>query len=272
MKDILKRIVETKQLEIARQKKAIPMEMLLAMGGARLERQPLSLRKALHDAATPIIAEFKRKSPSKGVINTAANPSDVVSGYYQAGAAACSILTDSSYFGGSFADLQQARQTVPCLPLLRKDFIIDEYQLFQARIFGADAILLIAACLEKMQCLQLAQTAHQLGLEVLLEIHTAEELDYLNPFVDLLGINNRNLGSFHTDPKRGLSLAEEAGARIKQEYQEHPPLLIAESGIDSPETLSLLRQAGFQGFLIGEAFMKHTNPAAELAHFIQQLS
>lgn len=272
MKDILQQIIATKHLEVERQKKAIPMETLLAMGGLRLEREPLSLRKALSSANLPIIAEFKRKSPSKGLINSAVNLSDVVNGYYKASAAACSILTDNTYFGGTFADLQQARQTVPRLPLLRKDFIIDEYQIFQARVFGADAILLIAACLEQKQCLQLAQTAHQLGLEVLLEIHTVEELDYLNPFVNLLGMNNRHLGSFHTDPERGLSIVDKMHARINQEYRENPPLLIAESGIDSPQTLSLLRQAGFQAFLIGEAFMKHTDPAAELAHFIHQLS
>lgn len=207
MKDILQTIIAHKRIEVERQKAAVPLGTLLGLGSDRLERDPFSMRKALAESPSGIIAEFKRKSPSKGWLHPGADVADIVPAYERGGAAACSILTDSDFFGGSLGDLQRARRRVK-LPLLRKDFIIDPYQLFQARVMGADAVLLIAAALTREECRRLAATAHTLQLEVLLEIHTEEELAYVNEHIDMLGVNNRNLGSFHTDVANSFRLAE----------------------------------------------------------------
>jgi indole-3-glycerol phosphate synthase len=205
---ILREIVANKRLEVERQKKAVSLQTLLAMGSERFDRPVLSMRKALAASPSGIIAEFKRKSPSKGWLFPDAKVEDIVPAYSKAGAAACSILTDEKFFGGSFRDLQSARKQVN-IPLLRKDFIIDEYQLFQSRALGADAVLLIAAALTESDCLSLAETAHSLDLEVLLEIHSEAELSYLNPHIDMLGINNRRLDTFHTDVATSFRLAEQ---------------------------------------------------------------
>lgn len=207
MKDILQTIIAHKRIEVERQKAAVPLATLLGLGSDRLERDPLSMRKALAASPSGIIAEFKRKSPSKGWLHPGADVAEIVPAYERGGAAACSILTDPDFFGGSLGDLQRARKRV-ALPLLRKDFIIDPYQLFQARVMGADAVLLIAAALTKEDCRRLAETAHTLQLEVLLEIHTEEELAYVNEHIDMLGVNNRNLGSFHTDVANSFRLAQ----------------------------------------------------------------
>ena len=187
---------------------------------------------------------------------------DVLPFYAEGGASACSILTDGNFFGGSLTDLQQARRLVE-IPLLRKDFIIDPYQLYQARVMGADAVLLIAACLTTEECAQLAATAHSLQLEVLLEVHRAEELDHVNADIDILGVNNRHLGTFDTDVKHSFKLIEQ--------LKGYDPLLVSESGISQTETVKLLRAAGFRGFLIGETFMKTAQPGETLRHFIEAL-
>ena len=208
MADILETIVANKRKEVARQKQAVNLQTLVALGGDRLERPTFSMRQSLASSATGIIAEFKRKSPSIGWLHPGARVQDVLPFYAEGGASACSILTDGDFFGGSLSDLQQARRLVN-IPLLRKDFIVDPYQLYQARVMGADAVLLIAACLSKEECAQLAATAHSLQLEVLLEVHSAEELDHVNADIDMLGVNNRHLGTFDTDVKHSFTLIDQ---------------------------------------------------------------
>ena len=262
MADILETIVANKRKEVARQKQAVNLQTLVALGSDRLERPTFSMRQSLASSATGIIAEFKRKSPSKGWLHPGARVQDVLPFYAEGGASACSILTDGDFFGGSLSDLQQARRLVN-IPLLRKDFIVDPYQLYQARVMGADAVLLIAACLSKEECAQLAATAHSLQLEVLLEVHSAEELDHVNADIDMLGVNNRHLGTFDTDVKHSFTLIDQ--------LKGYAPLLVSESGISQTETVKQLRAAGFRGFLIGETFMKTAQPGETLRNFIEAL-
>lgn len=269
MKDILQDIIANKRIEVERQKQAVRLPMLLALGGERLERPTHSMRAALTASSSGIIAEFKRKSPSKGWLHPEACVAEVVPAYEKGGASACSVLTDSLFFGGSIGDLCKARSLVG-MPLLRKDFILDEYQLYQARVMGADAVLLIAACLTPDACIRLAERAHMLGLETLLEIHSETELQHLNPHIDMLGVNNRNLGTFHTDIENSFRLAEKM-----QEYAAAnglSPVLVSESGISDTTTIKRLREAGFRGFLIGETFMKTAHPGATLSTFIGELT
>ena len=261
MKDILQDIIANKRIEVERQKQAVRLQTLLGMGGERLEHPARSMRAALAASSSGIIAEFKRKSPSKGWLHPDAAIADVLPAYEKGGASACSVLTDSNFFGGSLGDLCKARSLVG-LPLLRKDFIIDEYQLYQACIVGADAVLLIAAALRKEQCSMLAAKAHELKLEVLLEIHSEQELEYIEDNIDMVGVNNRNLGTFHTDVENSFRLAE----KLPKEM-----LLVSESGISSPQTVRQLRAAGFRGFLIGENFMKTPQPGNALKEFISKL-
>lgn len=265
MKDILQDIIANKRIEVDRQKQAVRLQTLLALGGERLERTTYSMRASLAASSSGIISEFKRKSPSKGWLHPDAAIAEIVPVYKEAGASACSILTDSQFFGGSLGDLCLARKLVD-IPLLRKDFIIDEYQLYQARVMGADAVLLIAACLTPDQCLELAELAHTLQLETLLEIHSEAELEYLNLHIDMLGVNNRNLGTFHTDVANSFRLAEKMQEIVKE--KDLAPLLVSESGISSTEAVSQLREAGFRGFLIGETFMKTGQPGDTLSAFI----
>ena len=229
-----------------------------------------SLKQALLDSPTGIIAEFKRKSPSKGWIHADARPEAVVPAYAAAGAAALSILTDESYFGGSLDYIRQVRPLVD-LPILRKDFIIDPYQLYQAAEAGADAVLLIAACLSRADCAALTAEAHRLGLEVLLEIHDASELDYVSPEVDVVGVNNRHLGSFVTDVQTSFDLAPLLSQPSTTPTQATGPVFVSESGIGDPETVRKLRAAGFRGFLMGGHFMKNPDPGAALADFIRAI-
>lgn len=261
MNDILQDIIANKRIEVERQKQAVRLQTLLGLGGERLERPTRSMRAALAASSSGIIAEFKRKSPSKGWLHPDAAVADVLPAYEKGGASACSVLTDSNFFGGSLGDLCKARSLVD-LPLLRKDFIIDEYQLYQACIVGADAVLLIAAALRKEQCSMLAAKAHELKLEVLLEIHSEQELEYIEDNIDMVGVNNRNLGTFHTDVENSFRLAE----KLPKEM-----LLVSESGISSPQTVRQLRAAGFRGFLIGENFMKTPQPGNALKEFISKL-
>ena len=261
MKDILQDIIANKRIEVERQKQAVRLQTLLGMGGERLEHPARSMRAALAASSSGIIAEFKRKSPSKGWLHPDAAIADVLPAYEKGGASACSVLTDSNFFGGSLGDLCKARSLVG-LPLLRKDFIIDEYQLYQAKIVGADAVLLIAAALEPEKCNELAEKAHELGLEVLLEIHSSEELIYIDKKIDMVGINNRNLGTFFTDVENSFRLA----GQLPQDA-----VLVSESGISDPEIVKRLRAAGFRGFLIGETFMRTTQPGETLQNFLQAI-
>ena len=221
-----------------------------------------SMSEALTSSATGIIAEFKRKSPSKGWINQEAQAGEVPLAYQQNGAAALSVLTDEKFFGGNDDFITTARQSGVTLPVLYKNFIIDEYQLYQARLCGASAVLLIAACLPLRDCGRLMETAHSLGLEVLLEMHSEQELDYAALEPDLCGINNRNLGSFVTDVENSFRLAS---------LLPKDAVKVSESGISRPATVKAIRKAGFRGFLIGESFMKTANPGAALHNFISEL-
>lgn len=261
MKDILQEIVATKRAEVDRRKRKTDLQALYRQAETpRATRH--SLQEALRSSSTGIISEFKRRSPSKGWINREADVQSVVRAYQQAGATALSVLTDTPYFGGTDDDLRAARQACS-LPILRKDFTIDEFQLVESRVLGADAVLLIAAALTREQCRRFAEIAHQLELEVLLEIHDQSELNYYSEYVDVLGVNNRNLGSFHTDVANSFRL-------IEQMPREATP--ISESGISNPDTVKELRAIGFKGFLIGENFMKTETPGDSLKSFINALN
>ena len=227
-----------------------------------LKQKKPSLKEALLMSETGIIAEFKRKSPSKGWIKEEGRPDVIPLSYQQNGAAALSILTDEHGFGGQDDFIRQARRSGVTIPILYKNFVVDEAQLYQALLCGASAVLLIAACLTKKQCKQLLDKAHDLGLEVLLEMHSEEELEYAELQPDLCGINNRHLGSFITDVSTSLRLAQ---------FLPEDAVKVSESGISDPSTVKLLREAGFRGFLIGEHFMRHEDPGRALAAFNQAL-
>lgn len=259
MKDILEEIVAHKRIEIAGQKKTISKGQLADNCNEPIAR--VSMRASLAASPYGIISEFKRRSPSKGWIKEEGRADLIPPAYEAAGASALSILTDEKFFGGTLRDIRSARPLVQ-LPILRKDFIIDEYQLYQAHIVGADAVLLIAACLDKGQCKTLAAKAHELELETLLEVHHESELEYVDDNIDMVGVNNRNLGTFHTDVENSFRLAEKLPKDM---------LLISESGISKPETVKQLRAAGFRGFLIGENFMKTPHPGIALQEFIREL-
>lgn len=280
--DILSEITDHKRIEVELQKQAVSPEQLREQVRDLMENSPVprrSMKRALASSPAGIIAEFKRRSPSKGWIYETAKADEIPAAYEAAGASAISILTDEKFFGGSLQDIRTARPLVD-IPILRKDFIIDEYQLLQARIAGADAVLLIAACLTQEECADLTARAHALGLEVLLEIHSPRELAYISKDVDMVGVNNRNLGTFVTDVENSFRIAGQlrqtiADARNIPDAQgssdtpRNLPLLVSESGISHPETICRLRAAGFRGFLIGETFMKTPQPGDALKGFIQ---
>lgn len=280
--DILSEITDHKRIEVELQKQAVSPEQLREQVCDLMENSPAprrSMKRALASSPAGIIAEFKRRSPSKGWIYETAKADEIPAAYEAAGASAISILTDAKFFGGSLRDIRTARPLVD-IPILRKDFIIDEYQLLQARIAGADAVLLIAACLTQEECADLTARAHALGLEVLLEIHSPRELAYISKDVDMVGVNNRNLGTFVTDVENSFRIAGQlrqtiADARNIPDAQgssdtpRNLPLLVSESGISHPETICHLRTAGFRGFLIGETFMKTPQPGDALKGFIQ---
>lgn len=286
--DILSEITDHKRIEVELQKQAVSPEQLREQVRDLMENSPAprrSMKRALASSPAGIIAEFKRRSPSKGWIYETAKADEIPAAYEAAGASAISILTDAKFFGGSLRDIRTARPLVD-IPILRKDFIIDEYQLLQARIVGADAVLLIAACLTQEECADLTARAHALGLEVLLEIHSPRELAYISKNVDMVGVNNRNLGTFVTDVENSFRIAGQlrqtiADARNISDARNIPdaqdssdtprnlPLLVSESGISHPETICRLRTAGFRGFLIGETFMKTPQPGDALKGFIQ---
>ncbi len=257
---ILDEIIAYKRKEVESCKELFPVKEL--ENTPFFTREVLSLKKSILDPRkTSIIAEFKRKSPSKGIINDHTFVDDVTQGYSAAGASGLSILTDFNFFGGSIDDLLIARQTNQ-IPILRKEFIIDEYQLLEAKAHGADAILLIAACLEAKEIKQLYRFAHNIGLEVFVEIHTEKELEKVNNFADLIGINNRDLRTFEVDLEHSKKLVKKLPANLPK---------IAESGISKPETIIELKKHGFNGFLIGENFMKTVNPGFAFNEFIKHL-
>ena len=257
--NILDKIIAHKRLEVAENKLNAPVGQLEKK--EFFSRKVISLNKSLLDQnSTGIIAEFKRQSPSRGVINGTADIAKVTAAYAANGATALSVLTDKNFFGGSNADLEKAR--INNVPILRKDFIIDEYQVVEAKAIGADVILLIAACLSPGEVKRLAAFAKTLGLEVLLEVHNQEELAHVCDECDVVGVNNRDLKYFTVDINRSLELSEKIPAdKVK----------ISESGITDTVTIHRLRSAGFRGFLIGENFMREPDPAVAFASFVKHL-
>jgi len=259
--NILDTIVAAKKKEIADKKSTIPATLLER--SIYFETKPVSFTKyLLREDLSGIIAEFKRKSPSLGVINAHASVERTTIGYMQSGAAALSVLTDNQFFGGKNEDLTTARKFNFC-PILRKDFILDEYQIIEAKSIGADVILLIASILKTEQIKQLAGFAHSLGLEVLLEVHNKEELERsLTDQVDAMGVNNRNLKDFSVS----IETSQELATLIPNNFVK-----VSESGISKPETILTLKESGYRGFLMGEAFMKTSRPEKACAAFIQEL-
>jgi indole-3-glycerol phosphate synthase len=258
---VLDKIIESKRREIAERKELYPVKWLEQ--SIYFSAQPVSLRAYLRRVdKSGIIAEFKRKSPSRGAINPYAKVEKTTIGYMQAGASALSVLTDNPFFGGSKEDLTEARKFNFC-PILRKDFVLDEYQIIEAKSIGADAVLLIARILDKSQINKFTALANSLGMEVLLEIHEAGELDKLVDGIHVVGVNNRNLDTLVTDIEVSKELAHLIPPQI---------LKISESGIHSPEVIHDLREYGYEGFLMGEFFMQHARPELACKEFIQKLN
>jgi indole-3-glycerol phosphate synthase len=258
---ILDQIIENKKIEIARAKEKVTFEELKS--SVYFQRETISLKSALlAENSTGIISEYKRKSPSKGDINVGAGIAETTLGYTKAGAAGISVLTDTVFFGGFKEDLLIARENNPTTPLLRKDFMIDEFQLYEAKAWGADVILLIAANLESSEIESLSKKAHELGLEVLLEVHDQAEIDK-SPMqnVDIVGVNNRNLKNFAEN---------NVNASIElYDFIPNEKVKISESCISHPDTVKQLREIGYKGFLMGENFMKTSNPAKALEEFVE---
>ncbi len=257
--NILDKIIAHKREEVAVRKMMVTEEVLKAT--VYFNRPCLSLMNNLQDAkSSGIIAEFKRKSPSKGFINKHADVEYIAKAYTQSGASGLSVLTDNEFFGGSTEDLVDARKNI--IPILRKDFIIDPYQVLAAKAMGADVILLIAACLSPGEVRDLAAFARSTGLEVLLELHDEEELGHICDAVDMVGVNNRNLKTFKVDIQQSLKLGDLI-----------PPgkVKIAESGIDDVQTILRFKEAGFKGFLMGEKFMKAPDPGLAFRQFVKEL-
>jgi indole-3-glycerol phosphate synthase len=259
--DILKEILSHKVKEVAERKELYPLKLLEK--SIYFKTSCVSLRKyLLRDDKSGIIAEIKRKSPSKGVINPHVSVERTSIGYMQAGASALSILTDAKFFGGTSQDLTEARKFNFC-PVLRKDFIIDEYQVVESKSIGADAILLIAAALDPRKLKTLCSLAHSLGLEVLMEVHGEQELtDNLSASADLVGVNNRDLKTFELNVDTSRKLASKVPESMVK---------VSESGIDSPETIADLKKHGYRGFLIGQAFMQDSRPERMAMEFIKEL-
>jgi indole-3-glycerol phosphate synthase len=259
--NILDEIIAYKKTEVATRKSLYPVKLLEQ--SIYFATQPVSLKKYIQrDDKSGIIAEIKRKSPSKGVINPYVSVERTSIGYMQAGASALSVLTDKNFFGGSNDDLTTARKFNFC-PILRKDFTIDEYQIVEAKSIGADAILLIAAALKVSRLKELAAFAHTFGLEVLLEVHNEDELKAnIDAGADLIGVNNRNLKTFELSVEVSKRLAPLMPANAVK---------VSESGIESVDTILELRKFGFEGFLMGQNFMQHSRPEAACKEFIEQL-
>jgi len=260
--NILDKIIAHKKKEVAQLKTEVAVNQLV--GSPNFKRDCFSLRKSLTEPnSSGIIAEFKRKSPSKGIINDKVDVAEVTEGYLKAGAAAQSVLTDQHFFGGNVIDLIHARSVNDIKPILRKDFIVDGFQIVEAKAIGADVILLIAACLSTQELKNFANLAEDLGTEVLYEIHNNEELDKI-PDVDnkIIGINNRNLKTFKVDLEHSIDLAGQIPDSCVK---------VSESGISDPRIITGLKEYGFQGFLIGENFMKTEDPGGACEAFISQM-
>jgi len=255
---ILDKIIERKKQEVQDSKSKISVEQL--KDSEFFGRTTFSLKETLK-SKSGIITEFKRQSPSKGIINDKVLPLEVVSQYEKFGASAVSILTDKVFFGGSFQDILSVRNHIS-IPILRKDFMVDEYQFYEAKSIGADVILLIASCLSPTQVSEFTELAHQLKLEVLLEIHSEEELVHINKNVDFVGINNRNLKDFKVDLQHSVNLKNQLPNDI---------LSVAESGIYNEDDFRFLKEKGFDGFLMGEYFMKNENPGKKFGEFVQEV-
>lgn len=257
---ILDQIIASKKKEVALKKSVVSYAQL--ENSDLFNKKTISLNKSIMNSPFGIIAEHKRRSPSKATINNSFSVEEVVKGYENAAASGISVLTDMQYFGGSLEDLLLARASVG-IPILRKEFIVDEYQLLEAKAFGVDAILLIAAVLSKQKIKQLSEFAQSLALEVLLEVHNQEELEKsIMPSLDLIGVNNRNLKTFEVSLQNSIDLVN----LIPNDFVK-----ISESGLTSTDDITLLRNKGFRGFLIGENFMKTDNPGKSLEQFINQL-
>lgn len=259
--NILDKIIAHKKKEVAQLMKEVSIEKLVK--SPNFKRIPISLKKALTvKNSTGIIAEFKRQSPSKGIINDKATIIDVTHGYLEAKVAAQSILTDIHFFGGSILDVIQARTVNETTPILRKDFIVDGFQIVEAKAIGADAILLIAACLTKQELKNYGKLAEDLGLEVLYEVHNIEELDKIELDHKIIGINNRSLKTFEVDLEHSIELANQIPKSC---------IKVSESGLSDPRVIVGLKEYGFQGFLIGENFMKTEDPGLACQAFISQI-
>lgn len=256
---ILDQIIRDKKNEVERRKSITSFDQLRFL--PKLERQSISLKHKLSEKAG-IIAEFKRKSPSKGIINETANVIEITNGYEKAGASACSILTDEPHFHGKDQDILDARSSLT-IPILRKDFIIDPYQIVEAKVIGADLVLLIAECLTREEIIHFTSIAHDLGLEVLMELHFENELDKWNQNIDLIGVNNRNLKNFETGIERSIQLADKLPTES---------IWVSESGLKGKEELQTLMKAGYKGFLIGETFMRSGDPGALCKEFVDSLN
>jgi len=258
--DILQRIVRDKRIEVNLRKQLIPVSQLEQ--SVLFERETVSLANKLQNSKSGIIAEHKRRSPSKQIINHSLNVQDVAEGYENAGVCGMSVLTDGKYFGGSLDDLLTARASCN-IPLLRKEFIIDKYQILEAKAYGADVILLIAAILKREEIKQYSEFAKNLRLDVLLEVHNEKELNKsIMPSLDMLGVNNRNLKTFDVSLETSKTLSE----LIPNDFVK-----VSESGISSIDAIKELQPYGYQGFLIGENFMKTNNPGASATEFIKTL-
>jgi len=256
--NILDKIIEQKKQEVVKAKKKISLTQL--NDAALFNRKTFSLKESVK-SGSGIITEFKRQSPSKGIINDHANVLEVTKSYEKFGASGISILTDSEFFGGKLEDLLKVRNEIS-IPILRKDFMIDEYQFYEAKANGADVILLIASCLSPNQVQEFTQLSREIGLEVLLEIHTEEELKHFNKEIDLVGINNRNLKDFKVDLQHSVNLKNLLPKEV---------LAVAESGIYSVEDFRFLKEKGFDGFLMGEYFMRNENPGIAFEEFITEV-
>ncbi len=256
---ILDRIVAHKKIEVEKNKEQSPIALLEQ--SPFYDRACVSFSDNIRDEKkSGIISEFKRRSPSKPTINLAANPSIIPGEYDAAGVSAISILTDEHFFGGNAYHLSIARPSVSC-PILRKDFIIDEYQIIEAKSIGADAILLITEILTKDEIAKFATLAASLGLEVLMEVHTIKQIDKYNPKVNAIGVNNRDLTTFTVDPDHSINLYPHLPTEVCK---------ISESGIHDIPTMIKLKKAGFDGFLIGERFMKTKDPGLACQTFIKE--
>ncbi|WP_299155305.1 indole-3-glycerol phosphate synthase TrpC [uncultured Christiangramia sp.] len=259
--NILDKIVADKRREVSLKKSIFPVEQL--ENSILFQRNPVSLADKLRNSSSGIIAEHKRRSPSKQVINHDLNVQDVASGYQDAGVCGMSVLTDGKYFGGSLEDLLYARAVVE-MPVLRKDFMIDDYQILEAKAFGADVILLIAAVLPTEELKRLATFARNLRMDVLLEVHDLKELENsIEANVDMIGVNNRNLKTFEVSIQNSKDLSR----HIPDEFVK-----VSESGISDPKVIAELKDYGYQGFLVGENFMRTEDPGRAAKDFINEIN